>query len=91
MLESLKDFIDKLFSLPFSFLDLAKEKLVNANNITARGLNINSYLSVFNDLPSEWRMVVTSLLISTALLLSILIFKAFMRMFFVIKEGVKWW
>lgn len=84
-------FIDKIFQPPISFLNLAIEKLRAAKLVVAQGLNIGQYFSVFGDLPAPWQLVVSSILLSTVLLGSLLIFRSLMRMYFSVKEGVKWW
>lgn len=87
----IKSFIDKIFQPPIAFLELAIEKLENVYVVTAQGLNISQYLSIFGDLPSEWQMVLASLLLSTVLLASLLMVRTLMRMYFTVKQGVKWW
>lgn len=84
-------FIDKIFQPPITFLDMAIEKLRAVQLITAQGINIGQYLSVLGDLPTAWQLVVSSILISTVLLGSLLIFRSVMRLYYSIKEGVKWW
>lgn len=85
------DFIDKIFQPPITFLNLAIEKLQNINLVTSQGLDIGKYFSIFGDLPTSWQLVISSILLSTVLLGSLLIFRSVMRMYYSIKEGVKWW
>ncbi|MBM4765467.1 hypothetical protein [Bacillus sp. B15-48] len=87
----IRGFFDKIFEPPISFLELAIDKLQEVQLVTAQGLNIGSYFSVFGDLPEAWQMVVSSVLLSTVLLGTLLIFRSIMRMYFAVKEGVKWW
>ena len=89
--EVLKQFIDTILQPPISFLDLAIERLQDVQLVTAQGLNIGQYFKVFGDLPSEWQMVVTSLLASTVLLGTLLMVRSIMRLYFSVKDGVKWW
>ncbi|GEM05598.1 hypothetical protein HMI01_25860 [Halolactibacillus miurensis] len=89
--EVLKKFIDTILQPPISFLDLAIERLQGVQLVTAQGLNIGQYFKVFGDLPSEWQMVVTSLLASTVLLGTLLMVRSIMRLYFSVKDGVKWW
>lgn len=84
-------FIDKIFKPPITFLDMAIEKLREVQMVTAQGLNIGSYFQVFGDLPTAWQLVVSSILLSTVLLGTLLIFRSVMRMYYSVKEGVKWW
>lgn len=88
---AIKGFIDKIFKPPITFLDLAIEKLQEVQMVTAQGLNIGQYFAVFGDLPTAWQLVVSSILLSTVLLGSLLIFRSVMRMYYSVKEGVKWW
>lgn len=84
-------FIDKILKPPISFLDMAIEKLQGVQMVTAQGLNIGKYFAVFGDLPTAWQLVVSSILLSTVLLGSLLIFRSIMRIYYATKEGVKWW
>lgn len=89
--DTIISFIDKIFRPPMSFLEMAIEKLREVQQVTAQGLNVGQYLAVFGDLPLSFQLVVSSILISTVLLGSLLIFRSVMRMYFSVKEGVKWW
>lgn len=84
-------FIDKIFNPPITFLDMAIEKLRATQLVTAQGINIGQYFAIFGDLPTAWQLVISSILISTVLLGSLLIFRSIMRLYFTIKEGVQWW
>lgn len=84
-------FIDSIFKPPIAFLDMAREKLQGVNLVTSQGLDIGKYFSIFGDLPASWQLVVSSILISTVLLGTLLIFRSVMRMYYSVKEGVKWW
>lgn len=91
-LDGVKSFIDKIFGVPIAFLDLAIERLSNLSLITAQGLNVNNYLGlVFGDMPGVWQLVITSLLGGLVLLISLILIRAIMRMYYAAKEGVKWW
>lgn len=91
MLQKIKAFLDQIFAPPISFLDMARERLAAVSGITGRGLNVRQYLSVFGDLPAPWQMVISSLLTVTVLLISLIIFRSVMRIYYATKEGVKWW
>lgn len=84
-------FIDKIFKPPITFLEMGVEKLQEVQLVTAQGLNIGKYFAVFGDMPAAWQLVISSILLSTVLLGSLLIFRSVMRMYFTVKEGVKWW
>ncbi len=89
--ETIVSFIDKIFDPPIGFLELAIERLEGVQMVTAQGLNIGQYFAVFGDLPTEWQMVVSSILISSVLLGTLLTFRSVMRLYYSVKEGVKWW
>jgi len=89
--EAIKTFVDKIFRVPISFLDLAREKLQSANLITRQGLDFSSYMSIFRDLPYSWQMAISSLLLVVVLLASLVMFRVLMRLYFSVKAGVKWW
>jgi hypothetical protein len=84
-------FLDKIFKPPITFLDMAIEQLREVQLVTAQGLNIGKYFAVFGDLPTAWQLVVSSILLSTVMLGSLLIFRSIMRTYYSVKEGVKWW
>lgn len=89
--EAIKTFVDKIFRVPISFLDLAREKLQSAGVITRQGLDVSSYLSIFRDLPDSWQLVLSNLLLVVVLLASLITFRACMRLYFAVKSGVQWW
>lgn len=89
--ETIKSFVDKIFQPPITFLELAAERLQSVQLVAAQGLNIGQYFRVFGDLPTAWQLVISSILISTVFLGSLLIFRSIMRMYYGVKEGVKWW
>ncbi|MDP4086023.1 MAG: hypothetical protein Q8934_15575 [Bacillota bacterium] len=84
-------FFDNIFNPPISFLEMGIEKLQGLNLVTAQGLNVGKYLSVFGDMPAAWQMVISSILISSVLLGSLLIFRSIVRIYYSAKEGIKWW
>lgn len=88
---TIKNFLDAIFQPPIGFLNLAIEKLQEAQLVTAQGLNIGQYFAVFGDLPTAFQLVVSSLLISTVFLGTLLVFRSVMRMYYAVKDGVKWW
>lgn len=89
--QTIKSFLDKIFQPPITFLDLAIEKIRGIQLVTAQGLNIGQYFSIFGDLPTAWQLVITSILISTVMLGTLLTFRSIMRIYYAVKEGVKWW
>lgn len=88
---AIKTFIDKIFQPPLAFLDMASEKLQSVQLVTAQGINIGQYFAVLGDLPTAFQLVVSSILLSAVLLGSLLIFRSVMRIYYGLKEGVKWW
>lgn len=89
--DTIKNFVDRIFHTPKSLLDLARQKLVNANQVTARGLNLQSYLHVFGDLPAEWQRVISSVLIGIVVIMGLLLFRVLMRLYYAAKDGIKYW
>lgn len=88
---AITSFIDKIFQPPISFLNLAIEKLNDVQLVTAQGLDIGKYFAVFGDLPTAFQLVVSSILLSSVLLGTLFIFRSVMRLYYSVKEGVKWW
>lgn len=86
-----KDWIDKILVPPIKFLKMARDKLDAANMVIAQGLDVGSYLKVFGDLPGSWQAVITSALLATVFLGVLLTFRSIMRIYYALKEGVKWW
>ncbi|ANB61078.1 hypothetical protein [Anoxybacteroides amylolyticum] len=89
--DSIHSFIDKIFNPPLTFLDMAIDKLRAVGQITAQGLNVGKYLAIFGDMPTAWQLVISSALMSVVILGSLLIFRSVMRLYYSLKEGVKWW
>lgn len=87
----IRNWVDDIFCPVITFLDLAKAKLAGVSLVMGQGLNIGQYLRVFGDLPTSWQLVVSSLLLMVATLGALLIFRSAMRIYYSIKEGVKWW
>ena len=91
MLDTIRSFIDTIFQPPLTFLDLAIENIRNVSLVTARGINLSNYMSVFGDMPREWQLALQSLLMSVVLIGTLLLFRLAIRTYFAVKEGVKWW
>nr|WP_090856045.1 hypothetical protein [Litchfieldia salsa] len=89
--ELIRSWIDSIFSPFHSFLDMAIENLRNVSLTMAQGLDVGKYLSIFGDMPGPWQLVVVSILGSTFLLGALLIFRSQLRLYYAMKEGVKWW
>lgn len=89
--DAIKTFVDKIFRVPMSFLDLAREKLQSAGVITRQGLDFSSYMSILRDLPFAWQLVISNLLLVVVLLASLIMFRVLMRLYFAVKAGVQWW
>lgn len=89
--DAIKSFVDKVFAVPISFIDLAIDKMTGNSGIVAQGLDVSSYLSIFGDLPREWQMVLTSIMASMVLFISLFLVIVLMRMYSAIKQKVQWW
>lgn len=91
MVEQIRRWIDSIFAPLHAPLDLAIQKLRDVQLVTAQGLNVGQYLSVFGDMPMPWQLVIMSLMISMVAIGSVFIFRSIMRVYYAKKEGVKWW
>lgn len=89
--DTIKNFVDRIFKSPKAILDLARQKLISANQVTARGLNFQAFLNPLGDLPGEWQRVVSSILIGLVVILGLLSFRGLMRMYYALKDGIRWW
>lgn len=89
--DAIKTFVDKLFRVPIAMLDLAKEKIVGVGQVMRQGLDFSSYMSFLWDLPREWQLVVSNLLIVVVLLASLMLFRLLLRLYYTVKSGVQWW
>jgi len=89
--DTITEFIDRIFSVPITFLDLAIDNLNNVSLVSAQGIDLSQYFSIFYDLPSYLQMVVASLIMSVVFLGSLHIARAVTRLYFAVKDGVKWW
>lgn len=89
--DTIKNFTDRIFNTPKALLDLARQKLVNANQMTAQGINLQSYLHVLGDMPAEWQRVITSVLIGIVVIMGLLLFRVLMRLYYAAKDGIKYW
>lgn len=87
----IRNWVDNIFCPVITFLDLARSKLAAVSLMMGQGLNIGQYFKIFGDLPTSWQLVVSSLLLMVATLGGLLIFRSAMRIYYSIKEGVKWW
>lgn len=91
MRETIRSWIDSIFSPFHSFLDIATERLRDISLVTAQGLDFGQYLSIFGDMPRVWQITIGSMLMATTLLGGLLIFRSVLRIYYAMKEGVKWW
>ena len=80
--EKIREFLDGIFGTPISFLEIGIEKLRSVQLTTAQGINVGKYLSIFGDMPTAWQMVISSILLSTVLLGSLLIFRSVARLYY---------
>lgn len=91
MIETIRAWIDSILNPPIELLRMGIERLDSAQLVTAQGLNVGQYLSIFGDMPTAWQLVVSSILLSSVLLGSLLMFRSIIRIYYSLKEGVKWW
>lgn len=86
-----KNFIDSIFGAPLSWLKLMQDMISNAGQVVGKGINLNNYFSFFGYLPSEWQLVVKSLLASIVLLAVLFMVKAAWDMYLRVKGSAQWW
>lgn len=89
--QPVKNFLDALFKPAIEFLKMCNEFLESIELVAGRGINLNQYLSFFNYLPPSWQAVLNAILASIMLLAILQLIKFIMRMYFSVKEAVKWW
>lgn len=89
--QSVRNFIDAIFSPPLSFLNLMKDMILNAGTVVGKGIDLNNYFGFFSYLPSEWRLVVNSALLSIGLIAVLLLVRAAWDMYLRVKGSLKWW
>ena len=86
-----RNFFDSIFAPPIRFLQMALEYLNHASLVAGHGISLDNYFGFFNYLPGSWVAVVNSILASIVLLAILQLVRAIMRMYFTVKDGVKWW
>lgn len=88
---ALRNFFDSIFDAPINVLNMAYTYINQAGTIAGHGINLNNYFGFFSYLPSSMQGVVNSLLASIVLLAILQLVKALIRLYFMLKAGVKWW
>lgn len=83
--------VDTILGPVIQILTLARDYLENVSLVAARGLNLDYFLGPISMLPSEWRMLIGSIISSTFLLLGVISARKIYGMYLALKEGVKWW
>lgn len=86
-----RNFIDSIFAPPIKFLHMAIDYLGNVQLVAGRGINLNHYFGFFNYLPGPMQTVVQSILAAILLLAILQLVKYILRMYFLVKDAVKWW
>ncbi|NHN35562.1 hypothetical protein [Paenibacillus agricola] len=86
-----KNFIDSIFSPPLSFLQMAIDNMNRISLIAGKGINLNHYFGFFSYLPGSLQAVVNSLLGAIIFLAMLQLLKASVRIYILVKDGVKWW
>lgn len=87
----IRNFFDSIFAPPISFLQMASDYLSHVALVAGHGINLNNYFGFFSYLPSSWQSVVNSILAGILLLAVLQLVKAILRMYYAVKDGVKWW
>jgi hypothetical protein len=88
---AIKNFLDAIFLPPITFLNMINEYLSSISLIAGKGINLNQYLGFFSYLPGSLQSVINSLLASILFIALLQLVVVIMRMYYAIKEAVKWW
>lgn len=89
--EPVRHFIDAIFGPPTAILELVRDRLNAAALPLGRGISIGNYFSFFGYLPTEWRMLVQSILASITLLATLWLARSLWDLYLRIKNSTKWW
>lgn len=89
--DGLKNFIDTIFKPPTEILEKIVELLGQVSMIAGKGINVGHYFVFFDHLPSSLQSVVNSLLASVIFLAVLILIRAIVRLYFGVKDGIKWW
>jgi len=87
----IRHFLDSIFAPPLSFLQMARDYLAEASLAAGHGINLNHYFGFFSYLPPSMQAVVNSIIAGIIVLAILWLVKSIMRMYFAVKEAVKWW
>lgn len=89
--QTVKNFIDAIFSPVTTFLQMITDYLGEISLIAGKGINLGQYLSFYSYLPQSMQLVLTSVISSVIFLAILQLIKAIMRMYYSAKDAVKWW
>ncbi|MMZ53860.1 hypothetical protein D1872_156660 [compost metagenome] len=88
---AIKNFVDSIFEGPIQFLNQGYSYLSKVGTIAGHGINLNNYFGFFSYLPGPLQAVINSLIAGIVLLAILQLVKSFMRMYYALKDGAKWW
>lgn len=89
--DPIKNFIDAIFKPAITFLDMVLDYLGSISLIAGKGINLSQYLSFFSYLPGSMQLVVQSIISAVMFLAILQLIKYIMRMYYSVKDAVKWW
>jgi hypothetical protein len=88
---TVRNFFDSIFNPPIEFLQMGVDSLTNVSMITGKGINLNNYLGFYSYFPASIQSVLNSLISAIIFLAVLQLVKAIFRMYFLAKDGAKWW
>jgi hypothetical protein len=86
-----RNFFDSIFNPPTSFLQMGVDYLSKVSLIAGKGINLNNYFGFFSYLPGPIQGVLNSLISAIIFLAVLQLIKSILKMYFTLKNAVKWW
>ena len=85
------NFIDSIFSPIIQLLDWMINKFSELGTITAKGVRLDDYFSVFTILGTAWTSVIISFITSLIFLFILYMIQKQSRVLLWFKDLIKWW
>jgi hypothetical protein len=88
---TVRNFFESIFNPPIAFLQMGVDYLNKVSLIAGKGISLNNYFGFFSYFPASIQAVLNSLISAIIFLAVLQLVKAIFRMYFVAKDGLKWW